>query len=68
MIKPKKLKQGDKVATISLSWGGAGDIPYRYEAGKKQLQDKFGLQVVETKNALKSVSYTHLTLPTTPYV
>ena len=54
MIKPKKLKHGDKVATISLSWGGAGDIPHRYEAGKKQLQDKFGLQVVETKNALKS--------------
>jgi hypothetical protein len=23
--KPSKLKAGDKVATISLSWGGAGD-------------------------------------------
>jgi len=54
MLKPKKLKRGDKVATISLSWGGAGDIPHRYEAGKKQLQKEFGLQVVETKNALKS--------------
>jgi len=54
MIKPKRLKQGDKVATISLSWGGAGDLPHRYEAGKKQLQDCFGLEIVETKNALKS--------------
>ncbi len=54
MIKPKKLNVGDKVATISLSWGGAGDIPNRYIAGKKQLENVFGLKVVETKNALKS--------------
>lgn len=54
MIKPKKLNKGDKVATISLSWGGAGDIPHRYMAGKKQLENVFGLKVVETKNALKS--------------
>ena len=53
MIKPKKLNVGDKVATISLSWGGAGDIPNRYIAGKKQLENVFGLKVVETKNALK---------------
>ena len=53
MIKPKKLKKGDKVATISLSWGGAGEIPYRYEAGKKQLQETFDVEVVETKNARK---------------
>jgi len=54
MIKPKILKRGDKVATISLSWGGAGELPHRYQAGKKQLQDVFGLEVVETKHALKS--------------
>ena len=53
MIKPKKLKKGDKVATISLSWGGAGEIPYRYEVGKKQLQETFEVEVVETKNARK---------------
>ncbi len=54
MIKPKKLEQGDKVATISLSWGGAGDIPHRYAVGKHQMQENFGLKVVETRNALKS--------------
>jgi len=54
MIKPKQLNKGDKVATISLSWGGAGDIPHRYEAGKKQIQSEFDLEVVETKHALKS--------------
>lgn len=57
MIKPKKLTKGDKVATISLSWGGAGDIPHRYEAGKRQLQENFGIEVVETKNALKSAHW-----------
>ena len=51
--KPKVLNRGDKVATISLSWGGAGELLDRYEKGKKQLQDTFGLNVVETKNALK---------------
>lgn len=25
MIKPKKLKRGDKIAIVSLSWGGLGD-------------------------------------------
>jgi len=47
MIKPTKLSQGDKVATISLSWGAAGEIPHRYEVGKKRLQEVFGLEVVE---------------------
>ena len=53
MIKPKKLSPGDKVATISLSWGGAGELPLRYAAGKKQLQETFDVEVVETKHALK---------------
>lgn len=57
MIKPKKLQRGDKVATISLSWGGAGEIPSRYEIGKKQILDNFELEVIETKNALKSAKW-----------
>src|SRR4051794_24882965 len=52
MIKPPKLNPGDKVAAITLSWGGAGLMPHRYEAGKRQLQDEFGLTVVETPHAL----------------
>lgn len=54
MIRPSKLNRGDKVATISLSWGGAGEILHRYEIGKRQLQETFGVEVIETKNALKS--------------
>lgn len=57
MIKPNKLNRGDKVATISLSWGGAGEIRHRYEIGKKQLQKTFGIEVVETKHALKPADW-----------
>lgn len=57
LIKPKVLKPGDKVATISLSWGGAGEIPHRYQTGKRQLEDNFGVKVIETKNALKSADW-----------
>ena len=57
LIKPKALQQGDSVATISLSWGGAGEFLHRYNIGKKQLQDNFGLKVFETRNALKSAEY-----------
>ncbi|MEK6734158.1 MAG: S66 peptidase family protein [Pseudomonadota bacterium] len=54
LIKPEKLKIGDKVAAISLSWGGAGTYPYRYEIGKSRLESIFGLQVYPTKHALRS--------------
>ena len=57
LTKPKALQPGDKVAVISLSWGGAGELPTRYEQGKKQLQTMFGLEVVETTHALKSAQW-----------
>jgi len=57
MIKPHKLNPGDKIATVSLSWGGPGTYPYRYQAGIRQLQEAFGLQVVETPNALRDADW-----------
>lgn len=59
MIKPKRLKRGDKVATVSLSWGGAGDenYRYRYEIGKKRIEEIFGLKVIEMPNSLKGSQY-----------
>jgi muramoyltetrapeptide carboxypeptidase LdcA involved in peptidoglycan recycling len=57
MIKPKKLQPGDKIATVSLSWGGPGTIPHRYEAGKRQLQDEFGLTVVEMPHTLRDADW-----------
>ena len=57
MIKPVKLQAGDKVAAISASWGGPATFPHRYEAGKRQLQDAFGVTVVETPHALHSAEW-----------
>ena len=53
LIKPNKLTSGDTIATITLSWGGAGLFQYRYEIGKRRLYDIFGLNVVETTHALR---------------
>ena len=58
MIKPKKLKKGDKVAIVSLSSGLAGEelFRHRYELGKKRLE-QLGFNVVIMKNALKGIEY-----------
>lgn len=59
MIKPERLKKGDKVAIVSLSSGMLGEKEYfhKYELGKKRLEEKFGLQVVTMPNALKGIKY-----------
>lgn len=59
LIKPKHLKRGDKIATVSLSWGGAGDeeILWRYYQGRKRLEEEFGLCVVEMENTLKGSDF-----------
>ena len=57
--KPMKLKEGDTVALVSLSWGGAGDedILWRYKIGKKRLKKIFGLNVVEMSYTLAGSEY-----------
>ena len=60
MIKPAKLKSGDRVAAVSLSWGGAGKFPHRYEAGKRQFEEEFGIQVVESEHALRDPDWLSL--------
>ncbi len=57
MVKPEKLQPGDRVATVSLSWGGPGAFPHRYEAGKRQLQDEFAVTVVEMPHTLGDASW-----------
>lgn len=59
LIKPKKINVGDTVATISISGGRAGDsdLQYRYKLGKNRLQEVFGLNVIETPNALKGTDF-----------
>lgn len=57
LLKPKKLHSGDTVAAITLSWGGAGTFPDRYQIGKKRLEEVFGLTVAETKHAMKDADW-----------
>jgi len=52
LTKPQKLHPGDKIAAVSLSWGGPGDLPARYRAGVRQLEEAFGVQVVEMAHTL----------------
>lgn len=59
MIKPQKLKKGDKVAVVSLSSGllGQPNMIHKYYLAKKRLEEDFGLQVVAMPNALKGIEY-----------
>ena len=59
MIRPEKLKTGDIVATVSLSWGGAGDsdLLWRYQLGKQRLEEVFGLKVIEMEHTLKGSDF-----------
>lgn len=57
MRKPAQLTPGDTIAAVSLSWGGPATFPHRYHAGKQQLQETFGVNVVETRHALKDADW-----------
>lgn len=59
LIKPKRLQPGDIVATVSPSWGGAGDaeIRWRYEQGVKRLEEVFSLTVIPMPNSLNGSEY-----------
>ncbi len=37
LIKPKRLQPGDIVATVSASWGGAGDSEIRWRYDRAQI-------------------------------
>lgn len=59
LIKPNKLQAGDCIATVSTSWGGAGDpeLRWRYEQGINRLETIFGLKVIPMPNSLKGGTY-----------
>lgn len=59
MIKPKKLKKGDKVAVVSLSSGILGDAwaIHKFYLAKKRLKSLFGLELVAMPNALKGSEF-----------
>ncbi|HEX2903670.1 MAG TPA: S66 peptidase family protein [Jatrophihabitans sp.] len=51
LIRPPALSPGDTIAIVSLSSGLAGALPARYAAGKRQLAETFGVQVVDAPHA-----------------
>lgn len=59
MLKPKRLKPGDKIAIVSLSWGGLGekDLIHKYYIAKHRLESDFGLEVVTMPHALEGSKF-----------
>ena len=59
MIKPQRLRPGDKVAVVSLSSGILGEPEYihKYDMAKERLERDFGLQVCCMENTLKGTDY-----------
>lgn len=55
--KPKRLSLGDTIAVVTPSWGGPGLFPDRYQAGKRQLEETFGVSVVEMPHTLSSPEF-----------
>ena len=58
MIKPQRLKKGDKVAIVSLSAGTLGEkwAIHRYYIAKERLENDFGLKSgLLWKNTLKGI-------------
>lgn len=61
MLKPERLKKGDKIAVVSLSWGGLGDemFIHKYGIAKERLEKDFGLEVVAMPHALKGSEFVY---------
>lgn len=57
LTKPRRLRPGDRVAAVTPSWGGPGTFPHRYQAGKRQLEETFGVKVVEMSHTLADPGY-----------
>jgi muramoyltetrapeptide carboxypeptidase LdcA involved in peptidoglycan recycling len=59
MMKPKRLKPGDKIAVVSLSWGGLGDpgLVHKYHIAKERLEREFGLNLVPMPHALEGSAF-----------
>lgn len=59
MLKPEKLKKGDRVAVVSLSSGLLGEpsLIHKYDIAKERLEKDFGLEVVAMPHALRGMDY-----------
>lgn len=61
MIKPKRLKPGDRIAIVSLSWGGLGDEEFlhKYDIARERLEKEFGLEVIVMPHGLKGSAFVY---------
>ena len=50
--RPRRLTAGDRIAAVTPSWGGPATFPHRYQAGKRQLEQNFGVSIVEMAHTL----------------
>ena len=59
MIKPKRLKKGDKVAVVSLSTGllGEENLVHKFHIAQERMSSEFGVELVAMPNALKGIQY-----------
>lgn len=59
MIKPKRLRLGDKVAIVSLSRGMLGEEQFihKLHITKERLERDYGLEAITMPNALKGIDY-----------
>ncbi len=59
MLKPERLKRGNKVAIVSLSSGMLGEnwAIHKLDIAKERLEKEFGLEVVVMPNALKGIEF-----------
>lgn len=46
LVRPARLRSGDRIAVVSPSWGGPGVFPQRFDAGLSAMQS-LGLEPVE---------------------
>lgn len=57
LIRPRRLKPGDTLAAVSLSWGGPSVYPHRYHAGKRQLEEAFNVELIEMPHTLSDADW-----------
>jgi muramoyltetrapeptide carboxypeptidase LdcA involved in peptidoglycan recycling len=57
VAKPPRLRPGDRVAIVTPSWGAPALFPHRYAAGKQQLAEAFGFDLVEMPHTLAAADW-----------
>lgn len=57
LTRPRRLEAGARLVAVSLSWGGPGTFPHRFEAGKRQFEAEFEVELVPSRHALSDASW-----------